>query len=78
MGKAVPLSVRREVAVRHGGRVGDVVRAGCARCGRPGQIAWPVDRRSSYWVSFPGLELDHVIPRRKLVLDDANALSGKV
>lgn len=62
--RKIPNAVRREVARRHGGVPGQTVRAECAYCGAPGEIYWPVwtgfNGRVCDWVTFPGLELDHI------------------
>lgn len=61
--KAIPMATRRAVAARFGGETGKVTPAACAYCGAPGRICWA--HWTKAWVSFPGLELDHVIPEAK-------------
>jgi 5-methylcytosine-specific restriction endonuclease McrA len=60
----IPDSVRREVALRHGCEPGQQIPARCAYCSADGKIHWHRLRsgRPSGWVSFVGLELDHVHP----------------
>ena len=59
---AIPLPVRREVAVRYGCPPGGETTAACFYCGKPGGIQWfrRRDGRPSSWVWFE-LELDHVV-----------------
>ena len=61
---AIPAGVRREVAAQHGGAPGETTAAACAYCGAAGLVHWPplFSGRPGAWVSFPGLELDHIIP----------------
>lgn len=54
--QAVPLSVRRELAARAGGEVGQTTPTSCAYCGADGSITW----YPSGWVYFSDLEMDHV------------------
>lgn len=63
---AIPLSVRREVAIRYGCPPGGETTAPCAYCGKPGGITWfrCRDGRPSSWVWF-GHELDHAIAESK-------------
>jgi 5-methylcytosine-specific restriction endonuclease McrA len=62
---AIPASARRAVASREGGapKAGGVP-AACVYCGAPGSIHWfrLASGRFSGWVTFRGLELDHVEP----------------
>lgn len=60
----IPQSVRRAVALAHGAQPGTTSDTSCAYCGARGGIYWPRLRsgRPGAWVSFIGLELDHVIP----------------
>lgn len=58
--KAIPLSVRREIAVRHGLKgPGENKQISCHYCGKnTGEINW----MNPSWVHFSGLEMDHVVP----------------
>lgn len=75
--KAIPVSVRREIARRYGCSPGQAINAQCAYCGSTGQISWiqqPTDR-SEGWVYFAGLEMDHIVPEitgGKNVADNIN------
>jgi 5-methylcytosine-specific restriction endonuclease McrA len=63
--RAVPAAVRRAVALKHGCSPGRRSSANCAKCGKPGFAAWPTlykSNRPGAWVSFVGLELDHILP----------------
>lgn len=59
---AIPLPVRRKVAAKYSCPPGGSVDAECFYCGAPGQVHWHrlSSGRPSGWVTFPGLELDHV------------------
>ena len=60
--KAIPAAVRREIATRHGCTPGGAVSVKCAYCNFVGGIHWitqPTDRGPG-WVTFDGLEMDHV------------------
>lgn len=61
---AIPLSTRREVALKYGCTPGGEVSASCYFCGAPGRIVWSKlsSGKPSSWVIFPDLELDHFIP----------------
>jgi hypothetical protein len=61
---AIPLAVRRQVAGKYGCQPGESKDATCFYCGTPGSIHWHrlSSGRPSAWVTFPGLELDHVEP----------------
>lgn len=61
---AIPLSTRREVALKYGCTPGGEVSASCYFCGAPGRIVWwkLSSGKPSSWVIFPDLELDHFIP----------------
>lgn len=61
---AIPLSVRRRVAEKYGCAPGENIEALCYYCGVAGRVHWHKlsDGRPSQWVTFPGLELDHLIP----------------
>lgn len=63
---AIPLSVRRELALRYGCPPGGFTDAPCAYCGRLGRIHWfrRRDERPSAWVWFAH-EMDHVVPESK-------------
>lgn len=63
--KAIPTSARRDIAMRHGCKPGDFGHAAsCHYCGSVGTITWWPSPRgyAGGWVSFSGLELDHVVP----------------
>lgn len=62
--KAIPQASRRAVAIANGGIPGETTVAFCVYCGAEGAIWWPrlSDGRPGAWVTFPGLELDHVEP----------------
>ncbi|MEM7209591.1 MAG: HNH endonuclease signature motif containing protein [Pseudomonadota bacterium] len=59
---AIPNSVRREVAEKYGCKPGERTDAACYYCGSEGRISWHRlhSGRPSGWVTFPGLELDHL------------------
>lgn len=61
---AIPERVRREVAKRAGAVPGETVPAQCTYCDAEGTINWPrlSSGKPGSWVSFTGLELDHVHP----------------
>ena len=61
---AIPLGVRRKVAEKYGCAPGGQVDAQCYYCGAFGQVHWHKlsNGRPSGWVTFPGLELDHLEP----------------
>lgn len=61
---AIPLSVRREIAIKYGCQPGKQKKVECYYCGCHGEVYWfsHADGRPSSWVTFPGLEIDHVIP----------------
>jgi 5-methylcytosine-specific restriction endonuclease McrA len=65
---AIPLAVRRDVALMAGAIPGETTTTHCVYCGVPGEIFWPMlcrSNRPSGWVTFPGLELDHKIPESR-------------
>lgn len=59
---AIPLPVRRSIAEKYGCTPGDSVEASCYYCGAPGTVHWHKlhNGRPSGWVTFPGLELEHL------------------
>lgn len=62
--RSMPEATRRAVALANGAIPGETTRAFCHYCGAEGKIVW---RRlhsgaPGSWVTFPGLELDHVHP----------------
>ena len=59
---AIPLAVRRSVAEKYGCTPGGEAHADCYYCGAAGGVHWHklASGRPSGWVTFPGLELDHV------------------
>jgi 5-methylcytosine-specific restriction endonuclease McrA len=62
--KAIPLSIRRQIAINNGMSPGDKKTANCAYCDAEGSIYWPVSyhRKGSSWVHIGGLEMDHIYP----------------
>ena len=60
-------STRRLVAKKYNCQPGETANAECYFCGMPGQIVWHKLRsgKPSAWVSFSGLELDHLHPEAK-------------
>jgi 5-methylcytosine-specific restriction endonuclease McrA len=62
--KAIPDAVRRAVAKRYGAVPGEAVAARCDECGATGTIDWPrtTSGKPGSWVTFSGLELDHINP----------------
>ena len=61
--RSIPAKIRRDLAQKHGCSPGSSVKTPCAYCGFVGDIHWtvqPTDRGPG-WVSFVGLEMDHVI-----------------
>ena len=58
--RAVPQASRRALAARAGATPGDhKFPTSCAYCGAPGSVTW---WKPNGWVSFTGLEMDHVHP----------------
>lgn len=59
---SIPTGVRRSVAEKYGCAPGECKDASCFYCGMPGKVHWSklYDGRPSAWVTFPGLELDHL------------------
>ena len=62
--RAIPNSVRRDVALAAGATPGEDTPTECRYCGMAGLIAWPrlYCGKPGAWVTFPGLELDHIVP----------------
>lgn len=62
--RAIPEATRRAVAKAAGAIPGETVAAVCHYCGTDGSIHWPriSSGRAGSWITFDGLELDHVIP----------------
>lgn len=62
--RAIPEATRRGVAAAYGCQPGETLEAHCYWCAKPGEIHWArlSDGRPGAWVTFPGLELDHVHP----------------
>ena len=56
--KAIPAETRRVIARRYGLEGVGNVKVGCRICGQVGHIYW----MTPSWVTFDGLELDHIIP----------------
>ncbi len=60
--KPISAQSRRDLAIRHGCNPGEVVTVFC-RCGKDGRVAWIISGRQKHgWVTFPGMEIDHVVP----------------
>lgn len=60
--KAIPAQSRRDLASRYGCKPGGMIAVLCS-CGRSGMVAWIVSGRQKHgWVTFPGMEIDHVKP----------------
>lgn len=61
--RAIPCSVRRDVAVKYGCPPGGDVIVPCHYCGAPDTIHWPrlYGGRPGAWVAF-GHEMDHAVP----------------
>lgn len=63
--RAIPNESRRALARRAGCEPGSAVDAPCHYCGRPGRVCWTwkrLDGTPGQWVTFQGLEIDHVVP----------------
>ena len=58
--KAIPLETRRQLAARYGGSDGSTIKAPCHYCGSIGDIHWRHGPRGGGWVTFSGLEIDHL------------------
>ena len=60
---SIPQAVRREVAIKYGCQPGKQKKADCYYCGVPGEVYWfsHSDGRPSGWVTFPGLEIEHLV-----------------
>lgn len=61
---AIPLEVRRQVATKYGCKPGESVDVECYYCGVSGSVHWHRlgNGKPSSWVTFPGLEIDHLNP----------------
>lgn len=61
---AIPQSTRRAVAEKYGCLPGETAEVACFYCGVAGRVHWHrlFDGRPSSWITFPGLELDHLEP----------------
>lgn len=61
---AIPLESRRSLASKYGCKPGETKAAECFYCGAAGRIDWPrlYSGRPGSWVTFPGLEIDHLEP----------------
>lgn len=59
--KAITAEQRRQIAAKYGCSPGKTIEASCAYCNAIGQITWFVQPRGKGWVSFSGLEMDHVV-----------------
>ena len=61
---AIPSDVRVAIARSYGCLPGEQREAWCVYCNAPGLVWWPFgySDRLSWYVTFPVLELDHVIP----------------
>lgn len=62
--KAIALAERRRLAIRYGCDPGESISVPCSYCGIPGEIYWHKlnSGKPSGWVTFPGLEIDHIQP----------------
>lgn len=60
---AIPLETRRLVASKYGCAPGETTEVQCYYCGMQGMVHWHrlSNGRPSGWVTFPGLELDHLV-----------------
>ncbi len=60
---AIPQSVRRDIAKKYGCQPGKQKKVDCYYCGLQGEVYWFAfpDGRPSSWVTFPGLEIEHLI-----------------
>ena len=58
---AVPLDIRRALAMRYGAIAGRIIDASCHWCGKAGKIYWSLlySGHPSCWVTFD-LEIDHL------------------
>lgn len=61
---AIPSEARRALAIKYGCQPGERKDVTCYHCGIPGAIHWfrLASGKPSAWVTFPGLEMDHVEP----------------
>ena len=60
--KSIPAKSRREVAIRYGCSPGKQVAVVCP-CGATGLVHWDIrNRQKQGWVTFPGMEIDHIKP----------------
>jgi 5-methylcytosine-specific restriction endonuclease McrA len=60
--RAIPASVRLDLAIRHGCPEGGSINVVCHYCASVGSIHWikqPTDRARG-WIAFSGLEMDHI------------------
>jgi len=64
---AIPSEDRRGLAKKYGCLPGNSGSAECYFCGSPGMVHWHKlsSGRPSSWVSFSGLEIDHLVPESK-------------
>ncbi len=60
--RAIAAAARRQIAHRYGCSPGKKITVRCAYCEAEGTIKWWPGRA---WVSFQGLEIDHVVPESK-------------
>lgn len=57
----IPDATRRQLAVKFGCPQRGSIVVQCAWCGAPGEIHWA----TRAWVTFPGLEIDHIVPEAR-------------
>src|SRR5580698_1502450 len=62
--KAIPCRVRVALAVRYGCFPGERAPAKCHYCDFMGMVVWHRGQKGqpTLWVTFPDLEMDHIIP----------------
>src|SRR5258708_4395750 len=61
--KRIPVSTRMAVAMRYGCSRGVEGDAWCVYCNSPGRVKWEIGYKGpTTRVTFPGLELDHILP----------------
>lgn len=61
---AIRQEERRRLALKYGCPPGGEIDVTCYYCGQPGKIHWfnLKSGKPSFWVTFPGMEIDHVDP----------------
>lgn len=65
--RSVPLPIRRQLAIRYGYKEGQENKVKCHFCTNTGTIHWMklYNGKLCSWVTFGGLEIDHLIPESK-------------